>query len=69
MEGVVAGVVEFLHWVLLSFGAFTLATERSSLSTCLAAAASEVSEPRPWLADAERESKVRGEGKDPFRGT
>jgi hypothetical protein len=69
MEGVVAGVVKFLRWALLSFGTFALAAKRSSLSTCLATAASEVSEPRPWPTDAERKSEVRGEGKDPFGGT
>ncbi len=69
MEGVVAGVVKFLRWALLSFGTFALAAERSSLSTCLATAASEVSKPRPWPTDPERKSEVRGEGKDPFGGT
>jgi hypothetical protein len=60
MEGVITELIEFLHYAFLTFGAFALVAERSSLSNCLAIAASEVSEPRPWPADAEDKSEVLG---------
>ncbi|CAK9878648.1 unnamed protein product [Sphagnum jensenii] len=57
-EGVVTELIEFLRCVLLILDAFALATERSSLSDCLAAAASEVSELLPKPANAEERSNL-----------
>jgi hypothetical protein len=47
MEGAATELIEFLRYALLTFGIFALATERSSLSNCLAIAASKVFEPKP----------------------
>jgi len=55
--------------VPLILGAFALATKRSSLSNCLAAAASEVSELLPKPADAEERSDLWGREETPFGGT
>jgi len=55
--------------VPLILGAFALVVERSSLSNCLTAAASEVSELLPKPADAEDRSDLRGREETPFRST
>jgi len=55
--------------VPLILGAFALAAERSSLSNCLAAAVSEVSELLPKPAGAEERSDLRVREETPFGGT
>ncbi len=56
LGGAVVGVVNFLLTALLSFGSFALAVERSSLATCLVAAAPKFSEPDPCPTIAENNS-------------
>jgi hypothetical protein len=48
-------VADFFHCALLSFGTFALAAKRSSLSTYLAAMASEFSKPEPKPTIAKKE--------------
>jgi hypothetical protein len=62
LGGAVVGVVDFLLIALLSFGSFALAAERSSLTTCLAAAAPKLSELDPYPTIAENNSEMRGRG-------
>jgi hypothetical protein len=45
--GAIVGLVDFLLDALLTFGAFVLASERSSLATCLAAVTSKPFELEP----------------------
>jgi hypothetical protein len=56
--------------VPLFLGVFALATERSSLSDCLAATViSEVFEFLPGLVETEEVFDLRGRGETPFGGT
>jgi hypothetical protein len=52
-KGVITELVEFFRNEFLTLGTFALATERSILSDCLAAAMSEPSELLPRPTDTE----------------
>jgi len=67
--GVVAELPEAFRCEFLSFGAFTLAAERSFLSVCLAAVVSESSKILPGLVDTEENFDLRGWEETPFEGT
>jgi hypothetical protein len=69
LGGAIAEVVGFFLIVLLSFGSFALAIERSSLATCLAAAAPKLFEPDPCPTIAEIKFEMRGRGEVSFGGT
>jgi hypothetical protein len=68
-EGFVTELIEFLRCMPLILSAFALAAERSSLSNCLVAVASEVSELLPKPADVEERSDLRGREETPFEST
>jgi hypothetical protein len=66
---VITELFEFFCCEFLAFGVFALASKRSFLSVCLAAAISEPYELLPRPAGAEEKSNLRGREESPFGGT